>query len=87
MALLLAFVFFGCQTKDSFDISLLNPEVIDHNIPKGVEPYADQEILKNLAPIRAQFDNLAITEKSETINPRMTSFAKQMAKTIYEPSI
>ncbi|MFD1316448.1 alkyl sulfatase dimerization domain-containing protein [Namhaeicola litoreus] len=79
----------GCAQNEnsgnSFDNSLLKHDDIDQNIPLEVEPYADPEVIKNLAPIREQFDNLAITEESETINPRMTSFAKQMAKTIYEP--
>lgn len=69
----------------SFDKSLLNPETLDHNVPLDVEPYADEEILKNLAPIRARFDNLAVTKESNFINERMTSFGKQMPKTIYEP--
>ena len=71
--------------NQTFDTNLLNPEVIDHNVPNKTEPYADQEILKNLAPIRARFDNYAITKESEFINNRMTSFGKQMPKTIYEP--
>ncbi|MEW9835807.1 MBL fold metallo-hydrolase [Mesorhizobium sp. ZMM04-4] len=69
----------------AFDPALLTPETITKNIPMDVEPYADPQILKSLAPIRKQFDNLAVTEASKTINPRMTSFANQMAKTIYEP--
>ncbi|MDM9629994.1 alkyl sulfatase dimerization domain-containing protein [Robiginitalea aurantiaca] len=75
----------GCNENQSFDSDLLDPEVIDHNVQMEVEPYADEEILKNLAPIRARFDNYAITEDSEFINDRMTSFGKQMPKTIYEP--
>ena len=50
-----------------------------------MEPYADPDVLKFLAPVRAEFENLAITESADTINPRMTSFANQMRKTIYEP--
>ncbi|TCK68989.1 alkyl sulfatase BDS1-like metallo-beta-lactamase superfamily hydrolase [Winogradskyella wandonensis] len=83
--LVVALVLLGCQNNQSFDSNLLNPEVIDHNVPLKVEPYADENILKNLAPIRARFDNFAITEDSEFINDRMTSFGKQMPKTIYEP--
>lgn len=75
----------GCNNNQTFNRDLLKPEVLDHNVPLEVEPYADEEILKNLAPIRARFDNYAITEESEFINPRMTSFGKQMPKTIYEP--
>ncbi|WGK64985.1 alkyl sulfatase dimerization domain-containing protein [Croceiramulus getboli] len=82
-AILLAL--FACEENRSFDQSLLDPEVLDHNVPLDVEPYADEEILKNLAPIRARFDNFAITKDSEFINDRMTSFGKQMPKTIYEP--
>ncbi len=67
------------------DQSLLAPEQSVKNVPLEVEPYADPAVLKSLAPIRAQFDNLAVTEAAPTINPRMTSFAAQMAKTIYEP--
>ena len=55
------------------------------NVPKDVEPYANPEVLENLAPIRARFDNLAVTESSPTINPRMITFGEQMPKTIYEP--
>ena len=75
----------GCKENQTFNKGLLNPEIIDHNVPLEIEPYADEAILKNLAPIRNQFDNYAITEDSEFINDRMTSFGKQMAKTIYEP--
>ena len=86
---LIPILLIGCaqnhNSRNSFDNTLLEHEDIDQNIPLKVEPYAAPEVVKNLAPIRAQFDNLAITEESETINPRMTSFAKQMAKTIYEP--
>ena len=67
------------------DQALLTPEQSVKNIPLDVEPYADPEVLKSLAPVRARFDNLAVTEAAPTINPRMTSFAAQMAKTIYEP--
>ncbi|SHG99998.1 alkyl sulfatase dimerization domain-containing protein [Winogradskyella jejuensis] len=83
--LILVLVILGCKENQTFDTNLLNPEVIDHNVPNKTEPYADQEILKNLAPIRARFDNYAITKESEFINNRMTSFGKQMPKTIYEP--
>ena len=83
--LLPCIILLGCNNQPSFDGALLDPEVIDHNVPMEVEPYADEEILKNLAPIRARFDNYAITEDSEFINDRMTSFGKQMPKTIYEP--
>ncbi|WP_281543216.1 MBL fold metallo-hydrolase [Maribacter aestuarii] len=83
--LILILVISGCQKKQSFNSSLLDPEVIDHNVPLEIEPYADEGILKNLAPIRARFENYAITEDSEFINDRMTSFGKQMPKTIYEP--
>ncbi|QSP93291.1 MBL fold metallo-hydrolase [Marinobacter salinisoli] len=85
-----AFLLQGCQSLNSartanVDESLLAPEVLQMNVALKVEPYADPEILKNLAPIRARFDNLAVTEPADTINPRMTSFAQQQAKTIYEP--
>ncbi len=73
------------SNAQSVDQNLLVPEQSLKNIPLAVEPYADPEVLKSLAPIRAQFDNLAVTEPAPTINPRMTSFAAQMAKTIYEP--
>ncbi|MFD0910876.1 alkyl sulfatase dimerization domain-containing protein [Ruegeria arenilitoris] len=79
-----AVVFFA-PAAQAFDETLLTPEVASRNVPKEVEPYADPAILENLAPVRATFDNLAITEPADTINPRMTSFAQQMAKTIYEP--
>jgi linear primary-alkylsulfatase len=69
----------------SVDPSLLTPEELSMNQPLPVEPYADPEVLKSLAPVRAKYDNLAITDAAETINPRMTSFARQMPKTIYEP--
>ena len=78
----------GCNESGKpsvFDEALLAPEELTMNQPLEVEPYADPAVLKNLAPIRASFDNLAITKDSPTINPRMTSFARQMAKTIYEP--
>ncbi len=78
-------VLVACNRTTEFDHSLMQPEVIDQNVPKDVEPYADPEVLKNLAPIRSQFDNLAVTEAAPTINPRMTTFGNQMAKTIYEP--
>ena len=67
------------------DDNLLVPEVLTQNVPLKVEPYANPDVLKNLAPIRKQFNNLAITESGPTINPRMVSFGEQMAKTIYEP--
>ena len=67
------------------DASLLTPEQLPMNQPMAVEPYADPAVLEHLAPIRARFDNLAVTESAPTINPRMTSFAQQQAKTIYEP--
>lgn len=83
---IIAFVtIMGCNENPAFDNALLEPEVLDHNVPLDTEPYADEEILKNLAPIRERFENLAITEESEYINERMTSFGSQMAKTIYEP--
>lgn len=83
---LIAFVsVVACNNKTDFDKSLLTPEIIDHNVPLEVEPYADENVLKNLAPIRARFDNFAVTTDSEFINDRMTSFGKQMPKTIYEP--
>lgn len=69
----------------SVDRKLLKPEEIDQNKPNKVEPYADPKVLKFLAPIRGEFGNLAVSEPADTINPRMTSFAKQMNKTIYEP--
>ena len=75
----------GCATSPGFDSSLLEPEIRQKNIPLDVEPFADPDVLSSLAPIRAQFDNLAFTEESPTVNPRMTAFAKQQAKTIYEP--
>jgi len=67
------------------DDNLLVPEVLTQNVSLKVEPYANPDVLKNLAPIRKQFNNLAITESGPTINPRMISFGEQMAKTIYEP--
>ena len=75
----------GCASTPEFDASLLEPEISQKNIPLDVEPFADPDVLTSLAPIRAQFDNLAFTEDSPTVNPRMTTFAKQQAKTIYEP--
>jgi alkyl sulfatase BDS1-like metallo-beta-lactamase superfamily hydrolase len=72
-------------SSSSFDEGLLKPEVLSMNTPREVEPYADPAVLKNLAPIRARFDNLAVTQPADTINPRMISFAEQMPKTIYEP--
>ncbi|ELO1774665.1 MBL fold metallo-hydrolase [Vibrio fluvialis] len=69
----------------SFDKSLLKPETLSMNVAKDVEPYANPEVLKNLAPIRARFENLAVIEPAATVNPRATSFAQQMPKTIYEP--
>ena len=72
-------------TAQNVDPALLEPELDAKNVPLDVEPYADPEILKSLAPVRAEFDNLAVTEEADTINPRMTSFARQMPKTIYEP--
>ncbi|RZT00231.1 alkyl sulfatase dimerization domain-containing protein [Aquimarina brevivitae] len=78
-------VLYSCNESPTFDKKLLDPEVIDHNVPLSTEPYADEEVLKNLAPIRQRFDNFAITKDSEFINDRMTSFGKQMPKTVYEP--
>lgn len=75
----------GSAPATKFDRSLLEPEVLAKNVPMDVEPYADPDVLANLAPVRATFDNLAVTEAAPTINPRMTSFAGQLAKTIYEP--
>ena len=80
----------GCNGSDkssALDDALLIPEMLTMNQPLEIEPYADPAVLKNLAPIRATFDNLAITKDSPTINPRMTSFAKQMAKTNAEHKI
>ena len=70
---------------EPFDGSLLTPEQLLMNQPLPMEPYADPAVLEHLAPIRARFDNLAVTEPADTINPRMTSFARQQAKTVYEP--
>lgn len=75
----------GPNMAAAFDESLLVPEVLPMNTPRDVEPYADPAVLENLAPIRARFENLAVTEPADTINPRATSFAQQMPKTIYEP--
>ncbi|MCK7616267.1 alkyl sulfatase dimerization domain-containing protein [Roseibium sediminicola] len=75
----------SASNSQSVDRSLLVPEQSVKNIPLDIEPYANPNVLKSLAPIRARFDNLAVTEPAPTINSRMTSFAAQMAKTIYEP--
>ena len=53
-----------------FDQTLLTPERLPMNQPLDVEPYADPEVLNYLAPVRATFDNLAITESAPTNNPR-----------------
>jgi len=86
-ALFLALAIATVAASDAvaFDPALLTPEQSTKNIPMVVEPYADPEILKSLAPVRATFDNLAVTEPAPTINPRATTFAQQMAKTIFEP--
>lgn len=89
MRIIILFLFtgllFSCTTQPSVDANLLEPEVLRRNVPMEVEPYADPEITKNLAPIRKTFGNLAVTESGETINPRMISFGQQMAKNMYEP--
>lgn len=76
---------FKINAQEKFNTDLLKSENSEKNIPRDVEPYADPDILKNLAPIRKQFDNLAVVESAPTINPRLVSFGKQMRKTIYEP--
>ncbi|MFV0607260.1 MAG: hypothetical protein ACK5NK_15625, partial [Niabella sp.] len=67
------------------DPALLKHDLLDMNKVKTPEPYENPEVLKHLAPIRFQGDNLAYTKASPKINPRQTSYAKQMAKTMYEP--
>jgi len=81
----LTFGLTSCKNEKKFDTSLLTPETIDQNISKDVEPFEKPEVLEHLAPIRKTFGTLAYTESSEKVNPRMTAFAKQMDKTMYEP--
>ncbi|MFV0607089.1 MAG: alkyl sulfatase dimerization domain-containing protein [Niabella sp.] len=72
-------------TAQKVDPALLKHDLLDLNKVKTPEPYENPEVLKHLAPIRFQGDNLAFTKASPKINPRQTSYAKQMAKTMYEP--
>jgi len=72
------------ETGD-FDASLLEPEVLDQNAPREVEPFESPDFLEHLAPNRGTYGNLAYTESSEKVNPRMTAFARHMEKTMYEP--
>ncbi|MBO1519409.1 alkyl sulfatase dimerization domain-containing protein [Oceanisphaera pacifica] len=71
--------------QSKFDSSLLKPELLNQNSPREVESFESPDFLKHLAPIRKTFGNLAYTESSEKVNPRMTAFAKHMEKTMYEP--
>ncbi len=46
--------------------------------------FNNPDVLKHLAPVIWQGENLAYTEQADTIHPAMTAFARMMPKTIYE---